>query len=1336
MMKKILSPTLISIIVLLCNVCIAKALTYNVTVPKGTNACYIAGEMNSWSHQEMTKVDDTHYTIDIEDATIDDEYKYCCGPSWIYVETAEANRVYSSYDVVEKWQNLYGPNLSIEKPKGDITIYLEKETAYPTTYLYAWDSSGKTLLGTWPGTIMTETETIYNVEYWKYTFVAPEEAINIIFNNGSGLQTIDILGVSKTTYYRLNSTSGRTDVTEIDPLDNPDNPEVTMTPDLDGTTITKNITEVVFYSADGLATGSNINSTSNYMRNNKTYDKYAFTVETVDANTIKFVFEEALPTGDYTFNLKKETFSAAPNSFNMIWPATDKSFKFTIKNPYEIDITPANDANVAALDTITFSNALGLAVDALFEGDAPYLSRKDGETEVKVNLVAANTTATSISFVPEKAIDVEGAYTLVVAAEYFVIGEEEAFSPAISKEYNLVFPLTIVSSTPAEGAEVSSFSELIVEFNKVTVVDEPASSTKYTLVDPAGNETQLKVQLVDSTKIEITNWGYTTTYYGSKQVRFYTEEPVTAEGAYKVILGNYGWEIYDPVTSVYLPANTTINFTLKDVAPAALAVVKTTPAEGEEVESFSEMIVEFNKPVADFGKTISLFNADGTKVSTLAVEMIDPVGNITVNFAQKPLANKVRLYTTEPVTTDGAYYVQIPADAFVVEGFAEYSVKTVINFKVKAPAPGITATWSIAEGAVLPSFSSVDITFTGVESAKAKGSYTNTFFYEKNAEGMWQQVENNCTAGYLDAEANGATITYSVDPSCYSDDFMSPFSRSGEYRIAIPAGQIVFNGNEASTEEYVLNFTIEGAPGPVEIDAAFTADPANNSSIEKIQEVVVTFTDYTEVTVAEPDFITGANIPMVYLTDELTGASMPAGYMMFRAGTAANQLVLYVDPAYTGGATAYDVAGSYSISVPKNVVKFGNDINKAFTLNYTVTGAQDTRELTVTGSDPADGATVNKLESIVVDWSMAITTPNGDDQIEAYIENVHGINVSTLRLVWAGLAGNQVRYVLNTPITENGIYNLIIPEGDMVDFDTETIKSKETTLTFTVDAPATGAPVMVSSDPESGATVDAIESITIIFNKPVVYDDYFEKASLQDKNGKVIATVKGATYKDGDEENGATTLTFNLDSKVSEVNAYIFVVPAQTIIDCYDWMTMMEKDINIELFIGGSSVDDVTVVGSTPSANSTVEELTEITVEFNTGAAVLYTPNVVGEDGKVLSTTTMDLSDADGNALPDQCARFILNTPITEESIVYLVIEAGSVYDYPNYQVSNSQEFRIKIEVSGLGGINGVEADPEFGYVVYDLNGFRVMQTKKASDLNRLNNGIYIINGVKVLINK
>jgi len=40
-------------------------LTYNVTVPTGTKACYIAGEMNGWTQQAMNKVAETHYSTSI-----------------------------------------------------------------------------------------------------------------------------------------------------------------------------------------------------------------------------------------------------------------------------------------------------------------------------------------------------------------------------------------------------------------------------------------------------------------------------------------------------------------------------------------------------------------------------------------------------------------------------------------------------------------------------------------------------------------------------------------------------------------------------------------------------------------------------------------------------------------------------------------------------------------------------------------------------------------------------------------------------------------------------------------------------------------------------------------------------------------------------------------------------------------------------------------------------------------------------------------------------------------------------------------------------------------------
>ena len=83
-------------------------LTYNVTVPAGTEKCYIAGEMNSWAFQEMTKIDETHYTITIEGAEKTHKYKYTCGEGWDYVEKKAdgsdiGDRTWKANDVVAKW---------------------------------------------------------------------------------------------------------------------------------------------------------------------------------------------------------------------------------------------------------------------------------------------------------------------------------------------------------------------------------------------------------------------------------------------------------------------------------------------------------------------------------------------------------------------------------------------------------------------------------------------------------------------------------------------------------------------------------------------------------------------------------------------------------------------------------------------------------------------------------------------------------------------------------------------------------------------------------------------------------------------------------------------------------------------------------------------------------------------------------------------------------------------------------------------------------------------------------------------------------------------------------
>jgi len=123
-------------------------LTYTVTVPAGTNACYIAGDMNSWSPtlNPMTKVDDTHFTVTIDYATTAHKYVYLSGPDWNYEESDASgvsipSRTYSEADVVVKWKAVFVPGVTytVTVPAGTNACYLTGEmnawspTANPMT---------------------------------------------------------------------------------------------------------------------------------------------------------------------------------------------------------------------------------------------------------------------------------------------------------------------------------------------------------------------------------------------------------------------------------------------------------------------------------------------------------------------------------------------------------------------------------------------------------------------------------------------------------------------------------------------------------------------------------------------------------------------------------------------------------------------------------------------------------------------------------------------------------------------------------------------------------------------------------------------------------------------------------------------------------------------------------------------------------------------------------------------------------------------------------------------------------------------------------------------------
>jgi len=95
---------------------VSAQLTYTVQVPAGTNEVYIVGDpVGGWDRFiKMQQVDETTFSVTINNATTADTYEYCAGPSWNY-ENCDANgEVYgtpgwSALDVVVGFVDYFDP---------------------------------------------------------------------------------------------------------------------------------------------------------------------------------------------------------------------------------------------------------------------------------------------------------------------------------------------------------------------------------------------------------------------------------------------------------------------------------------------------------------------------------------------------------------------------------------------------------------------------------------------------------------------------------------------------------------------------------------------------------------------------------------------------------------------------------------------------------------------------------------------------------------------------------------------------------------------------------------------------------------------------------------------------------------------------------------------------------------------------------------------------------------------------------------------------------------------------------------------------------------------------
>lgn len=127
--------------------------------------------------------------------------------------------------------------------------------------------------------------------------------------------------------------------------------------------------------------------------------------------------------------------------------------------------------------------------------------------------------------------------------------------------------------------------------------------------------------------------------------------------------------------------------------------------------------------------------------------------------------------------------------------------------------------------------------------------------------------------------------------------------------------------------------------------------------------------------------------------------------------------------------------------------------------------------------------------------------------------------------------------------------------------------------------------------------------------------------------------------------------------------------------------------------------------------------------------------------GQELSTHLITYNVTDNNILKMILYSFD-NTPFSTNETEMLQITLGNILKDDSIKIQNitatdtySQRYAIRAE-NNYGGIGFVIEDNDGIYRVYDINGNCIMTTFQEEDLNKLENGIYIINGKKVLISK
>ena len=267
--------------------------------------------------------------------------------------------------------------------------------------------------------------------------------------------------------------------------------------------------------------------------------------------------------------------------------------------------------------------------------------------------------------------------------------------------------------------------------------------------------------------------------------------------------------------------------------------------------------------------------------------------------------------------------------------------------------------------------------------------------------------------------------------------------------------------------------------------------------------------------------------------------------------------------------------------------------------------------------------------------------------------------------------------------------------------------------------------------PEAGSELVKLEKIT------VTCEDGIKATS--DLN----IVVDGFKTKFTVNQKDAQTIEIIADEPIVSHNNYdisINITAGDIILN----PTVLEMSLPIPVKYGVRTIAKYTITGDaeaavieevTPANGATVEELSYFVFTFSYYAShtdnTEISPKLHLDGSDELIALEKSVQKADGTYIGMQQAALKTVEPVIANGTYILEIPTGYFCDGNGKDIEG---ITLKYIVKNDTAIEDITADEENGWVIYNICGIKVLETKDANRVKALPCGIYIINGTKAVI--